>query len=57
MLNLFCPFQDAFDSEKVQEDGAKPKDSAKPANTAKQDLRQFRQKSIKRNDTNSESFT
>ena len=54
---LSCFFQDTFESEKVQEDGAKPVNTAKQGNSLPGKEMKQRQKSIKRNDTNSESLT
>ena len=47
-----CFFQDTFESEKVQEDGAKPVNTAKEGySLSGKELKQ-KQKLIKRNDTN-----
>ena len=54
---LSCFFQDTFESEKVQEDGAKPVNTAKQGNSLPGKEMKQKQKSIKRNDTNSESLT
>ena len=45
---LFCFFQDTFESEKVQEDGAKPVNTAKQGNSLPGKELKQKQKWIKR---------
>lgn len=55
-INLCCHFQDAAESESVQEDGAKPTDTAKqktmPGKSESRKSIKESRKSIKRNGTN-----